>query len=242
VRSADARGGASAPLRSLSGSSSADSQLVKVRTLRKGNFAGQLARSIVESRSRKSGDWSSRRSVDLSRLHSPTNIHKILLESARSGDAVSVPPSPTCVALEETHDASEQPSPPSDSGLKSLASSVSEASAIGCNSASPLEDGQLSAPSPPKGWMNRALQGLGVVSALIRVRRHWVGHRRIASVRAVTQVKALVLNRDDMQWAVEHDYRLTQELQDAMRKQRKRLRAKARELRKQSAAASKRET
>lgn len=42
------------------------------------------------------------------------------------------------------------------------------------------------------------------------------------------QVKALVLNREDMQWAVEHDYRLTTELQDAMRKQRKKLRAMAR--------------
>ena len=36
-----------------------------------------------------------------------------------------------------------------------------------------------------------------------------------------------------MQWAVEHDYRLTHELQDAMRKQRKKLRAKLREMKKQ---------
>lgn len=125
--------------------------------------------------------------------------------------------------------------------------------------------------------MGTAMKGLGVISTLMRVRRAWVGMRRTASVRAVTQVgrlspppspyarmrpasrgtgvvcwltrrhascgnvqllslpalawpqvKALVLNREDMQWAVEHDYRLTTELQDAMRKQRKKLRAMAR--------------
>jgi hypothetical protein len=46
--------------------------------------------------------------------------------------------------------------------------------------------------------------------------------------RVSVQVKVLVLNQEDMQWAVEHDYRLTTELQDAMRKQRKKLRAMAR--------------
>ena len=45
-------------------------------------------------------------------------------------------------------------------------------------------------------------------------------------------MKALVLNREDMQWAVEHDYRLTHELQDAMKAQRKKMRAKAREAKK----------
>jgi CRP-like cAMP-binding protein len=51
--------------------------------------------------------------------------------------------------------------------------------------------------------------------------REWLGKRRRASVRALTSVTVVVLNVADMQWAVEHDYRLCHELTDAMKRQRK---------------------
>ena len=51
--------------------------------------------------------------------------------------------------------------------------------------------------------------------------REWLGKRRRASVRALTAVTVVVLNVADMQWAVEHDYRLCHELTDAMKRQRK---------------------
>ncbi|KAK3237193.1 hypothetical protein CYMTET_52709, partial [Cymbomonas tetramitiformis] len=78
---------------------------------------------------------------------------------------------------------------------------------------------------------NSALKSLSIVNTILRVAREWVGKRRSMSVRAVTQVEAIVLNQAEMQWAVEHDYRLGTELQDAMKKRRKELRQKHRDQR-----------
>ena len=43
------------------------------------------------------------------------------------------------------------------------------------------------------------------------------------AVRALTTVTAVVLQKEDMEWAVEHDYRFSDELQKAMRMRRKEL-------------------
>lgn len=205
---------------------------VKVRTLRKGNFAGQLAQHFAESSSRRSldrrGSLDKRRSMDKPRALGSGDIHQMMMD-------VHVGPSspggtrrieiPMGNALEE------------DLGAMSMASSVSDTSDLdtlsgagsgSISSMSPRDASHLVVPASPTGWVGTALKGLGVISTLMRVRRQWVGFRRTASIRAVTKVKVLVLNQEDMQWAVEHDYRLTTELQDAMRKQRKKLRAMAR--------------
>ena len=59
-----------------------------------------------------------------------------------------------------------------------------------------------------------------VVMMVLRAARRWVGHRRTVSVRAATQVTAIVLSHEDMRWAVAHDYRMSSELMSAL-KQRK---------------------
>ena len=44
------------------------------------------------------------------------------------------------------------------------------------------------------------------------------------SIRAVTEVQAIVLNRHDMEWAVEDDYRRQEEFQKAIRRRRREIR------------------
>eukprot|EP00873_Tetraselmis_striata_P004109 jgi/Tetstr1/424373/TSEL_014934.t1 len=210
--------------------------VVKVRTLRKGNFAGQLAQHFAESASRSSLDSKRRGStdgrqsgVDRLRTIGSADIHQIMMDAHAPVAAPASPSGHRMVSIPSSNF--------EDLGPMSMASSMSDVSDLDSLSsgppssyacASPSDASHLTMPPSPKGWMGTAMKGLGVISTLMRVRRAWVGMRRTASVRAVTQVKALVLNREDMQWAVEHDYRLTTELQDAMRKQRKKLRAMAR--------------
>jgi len=208
---------------------------VKVRTLRKGNFAGELAQNLVESRGherqrsvRSSLERTATSGSDASRYS--LDMHRLVLEATKEEIAVQGPIRPIAIPEHPEAEPGGHASLSPMSGMMSVASSSSDFSdlsslAATSNPSLSPKDAVLSSNT----WVNKAIMGLNVVRALVRVRRHWVGHRRTASVRALTQVKALVLNREDMHWAVEHDYRLTQELQDAMRKQRKKLRAKARE-------------
>jgi len=73
-------------------------------------------------------------------------------------------------------------------------------------------------------WKTPAMRRWLVALTVVQAARQWVGHRRNTSVRALTPVSVIVLAQSDMQWAVEHDYRLSAELQDAMKRQRKALR------------------
>lgn len=59
---------------------------------------------------------------------------------------------------------------------------------------------------------------------------------QLLAVRAVTPVRAVVLNNTDMQWAVDFDYRLEGEFESALRARRKKLVREERELRKQMSA------
>ena len=62
-------------------------------------------------------------------------------------------------------------------------------------------------------WKTPELRQWLVALTVVQAARQWVGHRRNTSVRALTTVSVVVLAQSDMQWAVEHDYRLSGELQ-----------------------------
>eukprot|EP00959_Pyramimonas_sp_CCMP1952_P127867 2674300-Pyramimonas_sp.AAC.2 len=62
-------------------------------------------------------------------------------------------------------------------------------------------------------WKTQAMRRWLVALTVVQAVRQWVGHRRSTSVRALTSVSVVVLDQSDMQWAVEHDYRLSNELQ-----------------------------
>eukprot|EP00241_Pyramimonas_parkeae_P004398 CAMPEP_0114265770 /NCGR_PEP_ID=MMETSP0058-20121206/24152_1 /TAXON_ID=36894 /ORGANISM="Pyramimonas parkeae, CCMP726" /LENGTH=955 /DNA_ID=CAMNT_0001383003 /DNA_START=387 /DNA_END=3254 /DNA_ORIENTATION=- len=86
----------------------------------------------------------------------------------------------------------------------------------------PIDIGGPTAREPAA--QSAALHKWYVLLTVMLAARHWFGKRRKASVRAVLPVTVCVLDQTDMQWAVEHDYRLSTELQDAMKRQRKALR------------------
>ena len=59
--------------------------------------------------------------------------------------------------------------------------------------------------------------------------------RQKGSVRALGKVEVAVLRTEDMEWAVEHDYRLTPDLQAAMRQRRRTVAKQLRDQRKEAA-------
>lgn len=90
----------------------------------------------------------------------------------------------------------------------------------------------------PEGRTARAASSLPLrtVLMLLRVARRWVGYRRTLSVRADTEVTAIVLSHDDMRWAVAHDYRMSGELMAALKKRKLSVVRAIRAAKKQAAA------
>ena len=55
------------------------------------------------------------------------------------------------------------------------------------------------------------------VATLLRVKNTWVGGRRGADVRAVTDMKVLVMTNKQMQWILEHDYGVDGEMTNTIK-------------------------
>ena len=77
----------------------------------------------------------------------------------------------------------------------------------------------------PEGDSGRKspVDGFALMRTLIRVKNRWVGGRRGANVRAKTDLTVTVINGQQMQWILEHDYGADGEMAKAIKDRKKAL-------------------
>lgn len=108
-------------------------------------------------------------------------------------------------AAEAASSEKQQLSLGSSSSAKKSASQQSSGGSSGRSSSSEIERGMLS------------------INTLIQVKNVWVGGRRGANVRAVTDMKVLVMSSSKMQWVLEHDYGVDGEMTNTIQDRKKQL-------------------
>ena len=80
-----------------------------------------------------------------------------------------------------------------------------------------IEEPSAKSPRSPDEKPKVTTDNMVNVATLMRVKNTWLGGRRGADVRAVTDMKVLVMTNKQMQWVLEHDYGVDGEMTNTIK-------------------------